>query len=402
MNMGGSMLNTQQLAVRFRVNKAYSGNPGNEVAVQTGFGGGDCGYRFDPGHTYLVYGHQSNGNLYTGICSGTQPIEQASVALTWLDSLPSRPKDANIFGKVSQQTIKASEPASGITVSVADSSGRERTTSTDASGTYSMTGLAAGDYVVSLSIPKGMTGNSTSRRIQLHEQGCAEASFWITTDGRISGHVLDSGGQPVQGTQVALAYFDSPNFNPQNGYVSYDHSAYTDDHGSYQFGGLLPGKYLVFLNPLGFDDKHPYPRQFYKGGEDLETATKIDVPESGAVFDIDFTLPPPLLRKSIEVLVRNAQGLPVTTAQVLARDQAFPNYSGLPGQSTGADGKAMLEVYAERSYYIVATINTAGGKQECGGPEKLDTRNTNSITITIAHPIGNCLAYLNPAFKGPR
>jgi len=402
MNMGGSMLNTQQLVVRFRVNKAYSGNPGSEVAVQTGLGGGDCGYHFDPGHTYLVYGHKSNGSLHTGICSGTQPIEQAGAALAWLDSLPSRPKDASIFGKVSQRTIKDNEPAPGIAVSVADPSGRERTTSTDASGAFSMTGLVPGDYVVSLSIPKGMTGDSTSRRIQLHEQGCAEASFWITTDGRISGHVLDFGGQPAQGTHVGLAYFDSPNFNARDGYVSYDRSAYTDDRGSYQFDGLLPGKYLVFLNPFGFDDKHPYPRQFYKGGEELETATKIDVPESGAVLDIDFTLPPPLTRKPIEVLVRNAQGLPVAGAQVLARDQALPGNSGLPAQNTGADGKAMLEVYAERSYYITATINIAGGKQECGGPEKLDPRNASSITITVVHPIGNCLAYLNPEFKGPR
>jgi len=258
-----------------------------------------------------------------------------------------------------------------------------------------------GDYVVSLSMPIGMTGSST-RRVQLHEQGCAEASFWITTNGRISGHVLDSGGQPAQGTHVALAYFDSPHFNARNGYVSYDRSAYTDDHGSYQFDGLLPGKYLVFLNPFGLADQHPYPRQFYKGGEELRTATKIDVPESGAVLDIDFTLPPPLTRKPIEVLVRDAQGLPVAAAWVLVRDEASPNDSGLPGQNTGADGKAMLEVYAERSYYIVATINTAGGKQECGGPEKLDAKNASSITITISHPIGNCLAYLDPEFKGPK
>ena len=401
-NIGSSMRNTQELVVRFRVNKAYSGNPGSEVAVQTGLGGGDCGYHFAPGHTYLVYGHKSNGSLYTGICSGTQPIEQAGAALAWLDSLPSRPKDASIFGKVSQRTIKDNAPAPGLTVSVAESSGRERTTSTDASGAYSMTGLVPGDYIVSLSVPKGMTGNSTSRRVQLHEQGCAEASFWITTDGRISGHVLDSDGQPAQGTHVALAYYDSPNFNPRDGYVSYDRSAYTNDHGSYQFDGLLPGKYLVFLNPLGFNDKIPYPRQFYKGGEKLETATRIDVPESGAVLDIDFTLPPPLSRKTLEVWVKNIQDLPVADARVLARDQAFPSTSGLPSKNTGADGKAMLEVYAERSYYVTATINTAGGKQECGGPETLDPRKAISITITIAHPIGNCLAYLNQEFKGPK
>src|SRR6476646_1626772 len=124
-NMGGPTLNTRQLVVRFRVTKAYSGNPGSEVAVQTGLGGGDCGYHFDPGHTYLVYGHKSNGSLYTGTCSGTQPIEQAGAALAWLDSLPSRPKDASVSGKVSQRTIKDSAPAPGITVFVADPSGHE-------------------------------------------------------------------------------------------------------------------------------------------------------------------------------------------------------------------------------------------------------------------------------------
>jgi hypothetical protein len=238
----------------------------------------------------------------------------------------------------------------------------------------------------------------------LHVQGCAEASFWITTDGRISGHVLDSAGQPAQRAHIALAYFDSPDFNARNGYVSFDRSAYTDDHGSYQFHGLLPGKYLVFLSPFGIDGKHPYPRQFYKGSEQLETAIKIDVPESGALLDIDFTLPPPLSRKTLEVSVKSAHGLPLAGALVLVHDQALPNTPGLPSQNTGADGKAMLEVYAERSYYVTATINTAGGKQECGGPAKLDPTNASSITITITivHPIGNCLAYLNPEFKGPR
>ena len=124
--------------------------------------------------------------------------------------------------------------------------------------------------------------------------------------------------------------------------------------------------------------------------------------ESGMVLDIDFTLPAPLTRKPVVVVVKDAQGLPIAGAQVSAKDQGNPIGPGLPSQNTGPDGKATLQIYAERSYYITAMINIEGGKQRCGGPEALDPKKAISVAITIVHPIGNCMAYLNPEFKGPR
>jgi len=44
------------MLVTFRVQKAYKGDLGPKVRVITGVGGGDCGARFAPGLTYLVYG----------------------------------------------------------------------------------------------------------------------------------------------------------------------------------------------------------------------------------------------------------------------------------------------------------------------------------------------------------
>jgi hypothetical protein len=406
-DMGGSTLNMSQLVVRFRVNKAYRGFVGSEISVQTGIGGGDCGYHFERGHTYLVYGHIFNGTVHTGICSGTQPIEQATAALAWLDSLPSRSKDATIFGTVNQNILKDNQysrvPAPGITVSLTDASGHQASTSTDSSGAYSIGGLAAGRYAVSAALPRGMTGATERDRVEVHEQGCAEVSFWMSTDGRISGHVLDFGGQPAKDITVALALADGRNINTKTDHVSFDRFANTDVHGGYEFVGLLPGKYLVFLNPFGFDEKRPYPRQFYGGDERLETATKIDVAESGATRDIDFRLPAPLTWNSVVVLVKDAQGLPIAGAQVSAHDQVNPTtVSGLRPQSTGPDGKVTLEVYAERSYYFTATINTEAGKQRCGGPVAVDPAKVNAVSIAIVHPIGNCMAYLNPDFKGPR
>lgn len=58
----------------FEVSEVYRGYIGNEVAVDTGHGGGDCGYNFLVGGEYLVYAHEKeDGRFETGICSGTDP-----------------------------------------------------------------------------------------------------------------------------------------------------------------------------------------------------------------------------------------------------------------------------------------------------------------------------------------
>jgi hypothetical protein len=49
-----------RMIVTFRVQRRYKGQLGAEVRVTTGLGGGDCGARFAPGLTYLVYGSGSN------------------------------------------------------------------------------------------------------------------------------------------------------------------------------------------------------------------------------------------------------------------------------------------------------------------------------------------------------
>ena len=57
-------------AARFVVDENFSGAAaGSEATVYTGTGGGDCGYPFVPGVSYLVYAGQQNGDgrLHTGI-----------------------------------------------------------------------------------------------------------------------------------------------------------------------------------------------------------------------------------------------------------------------------------------------------------------------------------------------
>jgi len=58
--------------VRFEVTEPFIGmeGRGKQVEVLTGSGGGDCGFPFHCGHSYLVYAYQSQeSQLATGICS---------------------------------------------------------------------------------------------------------------------------------------------------------------------------------------------------------------------------------------------------------------------------------------------------------------------------------------------
>lgn len=64
-----------------QVIRALTGLPAEtkEIMIETGLGGGDCGYRFDRGVEYIVYAHgQPKGGLRTGICSPTRPVKDAA------------------------------------------------------------------------------------------------------------------------------------------------------------------------------------------------------------------------------------------------------------------------------------------------------------------------------------
>ncbi|MCR4325427.1 MAG: hypothetical protein NUV59_01305 [Patescibacteria group bacterium] len=66
--------------VKFHVTERWKGIEQNLVTVATGFGGGDCGFYFADGETYLVYAHDGSfygEELATGICTHTEVLRHA-------------------------------------------------------------------------------------------------------------------------------------------------------------------------------------------------------------------------------------------------------------------------------------------------------------------------------------
>jgi hypothetical protein len=75
--------------VWLRVEEAFKGAEPGRTVLFTGWGVGDCGYRFRRGDRYLVYASESEGELWTGICHSTKPLEEAGSELSILRRLTS-------------------------------------------------------------------------------------------------------------------------------------------------------------------------------------------------------------------------------------------------------------------------------------------------------------------------
>jgi len=70
--------NPPVMSVTFIETRFYRGTQAQTVKVETGLGGGDCGFQFELKRRYLVYAYKENGQLATGICTATAPIEDST------------------------------------------------------------------------------------------------------------------------------------------------------------------------------------------------------------------------------------------------------------------------------------------------------------------------------------
>jgi hypothetical protein len=140
--------------VRFEVAEAFRGVSTAVVEASTGSGGGDCGYPFVVGQSYLVYALQADGSqaLTTGICSRTRPLSEAAEDLAYMRTLPATGSlGATITGSVHHRDRNIS-PKPGVTVlapvasmSVTmDCDGAAYRGTTDANGRFLITGVPVG------------------------------------------------------------------------------------------------------------------------------------------------------------------------------------------------------------------------------------------------------------------
>jgi hypothetical protein len=159
-------------------------------------------------------------------------------------------------------------------------------TETRSDGSYSITGLPAGNYIVRVESSGDYAGeyyNNTYDRqsataLPVTEAGTTSGiNFSLAIGGKVTGFVMaDSGGLPVEGALVT-AYDYSTGF--------WRDSATTDSNGSYTITGLQTGNFIVLT-----DSSEAYIGEYYDNVSGSDSATPVSITAGATTSGINFSL----------------------------------------------------------------------------------------------------------------
>jgi hypothetical protein len=383
-----------QYLVHFDVAKSYRGAAGEQVVVHTPDQGPACGYGFQEGHDYLVYANPArNGDLSTSRCSRTHEVVSRAddSDIQWIETLPKAPPGGYVLGDIRKiQPVEGSgygtEGLADIAVSVKGPV--SKTVSSDAEGKFRADGLAPGQYTVSATPPAGYAP-FTSSTVTIQDHGCAELIWRTRLDGHIRGHVFFSDGAPAEGVYLTAKIPDS-----QPSYVA------TDSDGSFDFGELAPGSYVLAANmdfsPLTPKGTSYYRRAFYPGVAKASEAAIITVGTGESVGNLRFFLPPdaPPPTIAVDVTVVGFDGNPVPRAAVIAYDDLWEN-SAMPVVADADDhGKATITLRRGQHYDIEAVETLPDSSQACAEPRRVDPQDKAApLLLVLSRHIGNCMQF---------
>jgi hypothetical protein len=204
-----------RIAVHFSVQEVLAGRvvSQKDTIVTTGVGGGDCGYPFVVGQTYLVYASTYQDRISTSICTQTRPAVMAGGLMRQLRAVSKQVEQATLFGIIGtaprgngyEDQIE-SKALAGVRVRAIGSKGLDYSATSDDQGVYAFGFLPADTYQVEVDLPTGLstwqqnTGKPIVLPIGITEdsRGCALDVF-ARPDGRVSGVVVDGDGKAVAG-----------------------------------------------------------------------------------------------------------------------------------------------------------------------------------------------------------
>jgi len=207
-----SSLPFPQRKVRIKIAEALAGLDPNqqEIIIETGLGGGDCGYGFRRGVDYIVYASKKPGGSFsTSICSPTRLVENAAEDLKYFHQLANAPPAAeirvtafDIHGSWGSQGggLRQMPVLAGARVTI-DGPGVHESSTTDAAGRHIFPGLPPGEYKMDASL-EGYTTAMDHRPVPVHSKGCAEIALPMQLDRKVSGLILTRDGLPAAGVNI--------------------------------------------------------------------------------------------------------------------------------------------------------------------------------------------------------
>jgi hypothetical protein len=290
--------------IHFQVEEGFLGvQKGNQITIRSGTGGGDCGYWFKSGETYLVYswGDAKKG-FFTNICTRTRPIIDAKEDLISLRGLASKNLGAKLSGEIREEiglddyTLQNTKPSKGINILLHPTLGKGKVykAKTDADGKFEISGIPAGKFKVTVLLSQNKKLNRWSRtELKSNGFGCLTQWAVIENKNELKGKVIDAEGKPVTDAYTVLISADSDFSTIPKSDIPAD-SVDSDKNGNFTYTGIPAGRYILAVNytyPPN-NEGSDYPTTFYPNVNNPLQAKPIVIGESDKIRGIIFQLPP--------------------------------------------------------------------------------------------------------------
>jgi len=273
-NADSYLTRSQQVLVEIRIIESFRGpqKPGDIVSIRTGQGGGDCGYPFKLGKKFLIDATEENGTLYTGICSLTAPVDEATVEIESLRRLAAGQRVPDLTGLLYKVSSTSEDwdkrPLAGIQAQLASLSGKKlsATAITNSEGVFSFTQVPSGRYQLSLLLPQDLSPvyanfGRTNEKDEIppltipasdRSSAACHVEVYVDSSASISGMIKAPRPGPVAGWVNADTV--KPDRTPWSTVLSATPAA----DGSFRLAHLPPGRYQIkFTAREGFVEGVP-------------------------------------------------------------------------------------------------------------------------------------------------
>jgi hypothetical protein len=265
------------------------------------------------------------------------------------------------------------EPVGGFPGGGAPGSGQSKnegpqTVTTDSSGTFTFSNLAAGQYqltVMHQNYPEArMGGTHKNVRVSVTDP-TPSVTVELTPGAAVSGHIVDEDGDPLDGCMIQ----PHPAKNI-NGGVPMMRVPMTHEDGSYRLFGIPPGKYIITAQcsasvfqprPLSEGPDPPpsaaYPLQYYPAASDVKSAETIELSAGAEKSGVDFQMRPVAVTHLHGTLVAGSadwRGRNDLRIQLVPIDNGAPRIFGFAGgQINLKDGSFELRQVFPGSYRLM-------------------------------------------------